>query len=85
MEGQGMMKMSTNVIIPKASTEDVTDEEPKSDKAGDKMNVDSGVELSEKTDPESKPKEKHDWMIPLQFQSDISRIHQKAGFTQVGL
>jgi len=29
--------------------------------------------------------EKNDWMIPLQFQSDISHIHQKAGFTQVGL
>ena len=28
---------------------------------------------------------KNDWMIPLQFQSDISHIHQKAGFTQVGL
>ena len=27
----------------------------------------------------------HDWMIPLQFQSDISHIHQKAGFTQIGL
>ena len=29
--------------------------------------------------------ETNDWMIPLQFQSDISHIHQKAGFTQVGL
>jgi hypothetical protein len=28
---------------------------------------------------------KNDWMIPLQFQSDISHIHQKAGFTQVGV
>mmetsp|Transcript_7435 Transcript_7435/g.16849 ORF Transcript_7435/g.16849 Transcript_7435/m.16849 type:complete len:1166 (-) Transcript_7435:911-4408(-) len=28
---------------------------------------------------------KHDWMIPLQFQSDIGHIHQKAGFTQIGL
>lgn len=82
MEGQGMMKMSTNVIIPKAGTKDTTAEEPESD---DKMDVDSGAELSEKADPESKLTEKHDWMIPLQFQSDISRIHQKAGFTQVGL
>lgn len=28
---------------------------------------------------------KNDWMIPIEFQSDISHIHQKAGFTQVGL
>jgi len=33
----------------------------------------------------SKDSEAHDWMIPLQFQSDISHIHQKAGFTQIGL
>ena len=32
---------------------------------------------------DSKPK--NDWMIPIEFQSDISHIHQKAGFTQVGL
>ena len=30
-------------------------------------------------------KSKNDWMIPIEFQSDISHIHQKAGFTQVGL
>jgi hypothetical protein len=28
---------------------------------------------------------KNDWMIPIEFQSDISHIHQRAGFTQVGL
>jgi len=33
----------------------------------------------------SKNEAAHDWMIPLQFQSDISHIHQKAGFTQIGL
>mmetsp|Transcript_30948 Transcript_30948/g.66904 ORF Transcript_30948/g.66904 Transcript_30948/m.66904 type:complete len:1123 (-) Transcript_30948:118-3486(-) len=33
----------------------------------------------------SRDNEAHDWMIPLQFQSDISHIHQKAGFTQIGL
>ena len=28
--------------------------------------------------------ERDDWMIPIQFQSDISSIHQKAGFTEGG-
>ena len=36
-------------------------------------------------DTKQEGSEKNDWMIPLQFQSDISHIHQKAGFTQVGL
>ena len=36
-------------------------------------------------DTKQEASEKNDWMIPLQFQSDISHIHQKAGFTQVGL
>ena len=36
-------------------------------------------------DAKQETPEKNDWMIPLQFQSDISHIHQKAGFTQVGL
>lgn len=36
-----------------------------------------------KSKKEGEPK--NDWMIPIEFQSDISHIHQKAGFTQVGL
>ena len=44
------------------------------------------VEASDDGDVANKEaSEKNDWMIPLQFQSDISHIHQKAGFTQVGL
>lgn len=42
----------------------------------------------EESDDESKKRDgvpKNDWMIPIEFQSDISHIHQKAGFTQVGL
>ena len=25
-----------------------------------------------------------DWMVPIEFQSDIGRIHEKAGFTTGG-
>jgi hypothetical protein len=33
---------------------------------------------------ETKDDSRLDWMIPLQFQSDMSHIHQKAGFTKEG-
>ena len=76
MEGQGTMKMNRNVVIPKL----VPNEDEKrsgsndgSDPAAAAPSTDAAVVT------------KHDWMIPLQFQSDISHIHQKAGFTQIGM
>jgi hypothetical protein len=42
---------------------------------------DSDDEIMQRDDGEPK----NDWMIPIEFQSDISHIHQKAGFSQVGL
>ena len=69
MEGQGTMKMTRNVIIPKHAGEE---EDP-----GKRNN-----EASSNTDNKATA---NDWMIPLQFQSDIGHIHQKAGFTQIGL
>ena len=42
-------------------------------------------EEADDDDANKEASEKNDWMIPSQFQSDISHIHQKAGFTQVGL
>ena len=44
--------------------------------------VDGDTEMTEAADGEKE--KKHDWMIPLQFQSDISHIHLRAGFTNVG-
>lgn len=70
MEGQGTMKMSRNVIIPKLTDKNGENESKKKD---------------EKAPADGSEDGKHDWMIPLQFQSDISHIHQKAGFTQIGL
>ena len=40
------------------------------------------TEMTEAADGEEETK--LDWMIPLQFQSDISHIHLRAGFTNVG-
>lgn len=75
MEGQGTMKMNRNVIIPKLTSS--TDASAEGKKDGD---------VSAPVQPETNEDDvKHDWMIPLQFQSDISHIHQKAGFTQIGL
>ena len=67
------MKMNRNVTIPKIVSSD----------------DDKRCDSNEGSDPASAPSTastdtKHDWMIPLQFQSDISHIHQKAGFTQIG-
>jgi len=75
MEGQGTLKMSQNVIIPKTFDDYYYD--------SDDMEVDKNVTTSDSKTEEIS--EKNDWMIPIEFQSDISHIHQKAGFTQVGL
>ena len=69
MEGQGTMKVDRNVIIPKIAN-------------GDETN-DPAVPAPPSTMTDDTVIMKHDWMIPLQFQSDISHIHQKAGFTQL--
>ena len=47
----------------------------------DDEDSDNEKEKSNKKDDQRK----NDWMIPIEFQSDIGHIHQKAGFTQVGL
>ena len=77
MEGQGTMKMTRNVIIPRlVSSED--EKQYDSREGSDLAAVPSTASTNEASVA------KNDWMIPLQFQSDISHIHQKAGFTQIG-
>ncbi|KAL7543309.1 hypothetical protein ACHAXR_012618 [Thalassiosira sp. AJA248-18] len=80
MEGQGTMKMNRNVIIPKLAS---AEEEEADGKNKKKKKEETATPSTEGTSVGND--EKHDWMIPLQFQSDISHIHQKAGFTQIGL
>mmetsp|Transcript_6698 Transcript_6698/g.9718 ORF Transcript_6698/g.9718 Transcript_6698/m.9718 type:complete len:947 (-) Transcript_6698:109-2949(-) len=49
------------------------------------MKIISNVVTSEKNaEDESNLDVQVDWMIPLQFQSDMSHIHQRAGFTKGG-
>ncbi|KAL3815676.1 hypothetical protein ACHAXA_006569 [Cyclostephanos tholiformis] len=74
MEGQGTMKITRNVIIPRL----ITSEDEKTNKGSDPGAVPTTGSTNEASAA------KNDWMIPLQFQSDISHIHQKAGFTQIG-
>ena len=69
MEGQGTMKMNRNVIIPNLTTGE-NDKAPDGNDEADSTPTDTST--------------KHDWMIPIQLQSDISHIHQKAGLTQIG-
>jgi hypothetical protein len=76
MEGQGTMKMNRNVLIPRlVPTED--EKQSGSNDGSDPLAAAPSTDDAVVT--------KHDWMIPLQFQSDISHIHQKAGFTQIGM
>ena len=52
--------------------------------------VSSASENKHKESSDRDPKDnvssgvKEDWMIPIQFQSDMGHIHQKAGFTEGG-
>ena len=53
-----------------------------------KMEVDEPKDEHEDkpNEPNVQPNEdiRNDWMIPIEFQSDIGRIHEKAGFTTGG-
>ena len=76
MEGQGTLKMTRAALVPKIKRDKST-EMGKKKTAGDE---DGDVQMEDVDNEE----EKDDWMIPIQFQSDISSIHQKAGFTEGG-
>jgi len=72
MEGQGTLKMDRNVSVPQA-------------RKMAKTVVDTSLKENETVVEESKEEVvSDDWMIPIEFQSDIGRIHEKAGFTTGG-
>ncbi len=79
MEGQGTMKMDLNVIIPTIASTNEDEKQPNGNETND-----PAVPVPPSTTTDNTVVMKHDWMIPLQFQTDISHIHQKAGFTQIG-
>ncbi len=68
MEGQGTLKIEHNISVPRVEKIDTEDE------------------AKDRTMKEAKngTAVKDDWMIPIEFQSDIGHIHQKAGFTTGG-
>jgi hypothetical protein len=71
MDGQGTLQLGRNIIVPSIMVENIM------------HTVDSADCIIEKDSPSSNEL-KEDWMIPIAFQSDISTIHQKAGFTHGG-
>ena len=78
MEGQGTLKMTRAALVPKIKRDKNADIDKKKKATEDE---DGDVEMK---DADNEEEEKDDWMIPIQFQSDISSIHQKAGFTEGG-
>lgn len=78
MEGQGTLKMTRAAVVPKIERE-------KGAESGKDKDQDGDVEMKDAPDDDAaNEQERDDWMIPIQFQSDISSIHQKAGFTEGG-
>lgn len=76
MEGQGTLKMSMNVEVPKMKTVTALSDEATAENVG--TNSDEPITVDNEVD------EEQDFMIPIEFQSDIGHIHQKAGFTTDG-
>jgi hypothetical protein len=88
IDGQGTMKMSRSMIIAKEEEEDEEDDGALEEQtnaqgtAGIDTNKDTGTVHQQQKG--TKPKVKPDFMIPISFQSDITHIHTKAGFTAIG-
>jgi hypothetical protein len=69
IDGQGTIKFTTAMTIPQ-------EKKPAKEEDDKKGEENQQVEEQEELKP--------DFMIPLSFQSDMSHIHQKAGFTVGG-
>lgn len=81
IEGQGTLKIENNVSI---SFKNKNQMEAKTHEKGiDNGEISTDVESKETHEPPP-TEEEEDWMIPIEFQSDIGRIHEKAGFTTGG-
>ena len=71
MDGQGTLQLGKNIIVPSIMVENM-------------MPLTDSTDGTIAKDSISSQELKEDWMIPIAFQSDISHIHQKAGFTHGG-
>lgn len=81
IEGQGTLKIEKNVSISFAERVEV---ESKTNEQ-DVVNGETSADVKSKDSHDPPPsEEEEDWLIPIEFQSDIGRIHEKAGFTTGG-
>ena len=85
MEGQGTLKMTKCTVLPG------TRSGGKADTKGGKIQNANKYDIPRQDFEEIKMEsgadgedDKDDWIIPIQFQSDMEHIHQKAGFTTIG-
>jgi hypothetical protein len=83
MEGQGTLKIDRNVsVITAVKKQQDTKIAPLEPEGQIMSNANTDKKHTNIDEVEKKIRE--DWMIPIEFQSDIGRIHEKAGFTMGG-
>ncbi len=89
IEGQGTLKMTSNALIPKNNKVEIREEMKsvetdslKDTKMEDTTNIQTNQ--TEEVSNSGLNVRREDWMIPIEFQSDIGHIHEKAGFTTGG-
>jgi len=74
VDGQGTMKMSRTIVVPRAKkTERLLEDTDKKRTTNDGASVDQDAKAQDKNS-------KQDFMIPISFQSDMTRILTKTGF-----
>ena len=84
IDGQGTMKMERTMVVPqdKQQGEVVVEEE---DVEKNHQGETKSLPLPQaEPEPERPGKHDDDFMIPIWYQSDMTHIHAKAGFTAVG-
>jgi hypothetical protein len=83
IDGQGTMKMERTMTVPQDQTnkqqQQVEDVENQADNKASTLPLSSPPPVEQQQQPD-----KHDFMIPIWYQSDMTHIHAKAGFTAVG-
>ena len=84
IDGQGTMKMPRTMVVPIEDDQKDGDGET-SGSAESKENEDTTEANQEESREERVLKQtKPDFMIPISFQSDMTHIHNRAGFTAIG-
>jgi hypothetical protein len=77
IDGQGTMKMERTMVVPLNETNQQPS--PPQD-----VESQANKSLPLQVEPQRSGKHDDDFMIPIWYQSDMTHIHAKAGFTAVG-